>query len=200
MRLIMRLLRFLCLALVMCVGLAAFAQKPTVIKSGNQATSVVNDTENDLTITLRFDGNRPAKSVRLPRGGSCNVEADCNQISYHSSESGGLLYSRSKRNEPANEPSTTPIAEKEEQEKVPDQAEPAVREPENSDNNQPEQKSNLNSKVIEIIPAEEDDFKQRGWQKKNTILNEFKVYLEGHSYYGSSHIEEERSRFFGRTC
>ena len=112
MRLIMRFFRFLCLTLLMCVGLAAFAQNPTVIKSGNQATSVVNNTEYDLTITLRFDGNKPPENVKLPRGGSCNVEADCNQISDNSSESGGILYSRNKRHEPSSEPSAITTAEK----------------------------------------------------------------------------------------
>lgn len=192
MRLIMRLSRFMCLALVMCVGLKAIAQEPIVIKSGNQATSVVNNTEYDFTLSLHFDGNKPSKNVKLPKGSSYNIEADCYEISYPGSIGTVTLYSRNKRHESTNESSNVTTAEKERQAEDYNQADPAEKEEERSAKNQLEDASILKNKVEEIIP-DDDDFKQKGWQKKNTILNDFKVYLEGHSYYGSSNIEEERS-------
>ena len=103
MRLIMRLFRFMCLTLVMCIGLTVFAQEPEikVTKSGEQATSVKNNKNHDVTIYLHYDNNKPQRSVKLASGESYDIEADCYKIM----GDGKKLYSRNKRNESANEPS-----------------------------------------------------------------------------------------------
>ena len=88
----MRLTRFMCLALVMCIGLTAFAQDPEVIKSGNQATAVVNNTEFDFTLTLRFDGNKQSQKVNLPKGQRCEIKEDCYQINYNGKSGNHLWY------------------------------------------------------------------------------------------------------------
>lgn len=192
MRLIMRLTRFMCLALVMCIGLTAFAQDPEVIKSGSQATAVVNNTEFDFTLTLRFDGNKQPQKVNLPKGRRCEIEEDCYQINYNG-KSGNHLWGRQKRHDSAKDPSAITANNIEQQVKETDQAEPIGKEQEKIVNNQQKESSNPNNKVIEIIPDDNEDFKQKGWQKKSTIMTHFKDYLEGHSYYGSSCIGEERS-------
>lgn len=192
MRLIMRLTRFMCLALVMCIGLTAFAQDPEVIKSGNQATAVVNNTEFDFTLTLRFDGNKQSQKVNLPKGQRCEIKEDCYQINYNG-KSGNHLWGRQKRQDSAKDPSAITATNIEQQVKETDQVEPVGKEQEKIVNNQQKESSNPSNKVIEIIPNDNEDFKQKGWQKKSTILTHFKEYLEGHSYYGSSRIEDERS-------
>ena len=149
MRLIMRLTRFMCLALVMCIGLTAFAQDPEVIKSGNQATAVVNNTEFDFTLTLRFDGNKQSQKVNLPKGQRCEIKEDCYQINYNG-KSGNHLWGRQKRQDSAKDPSAITATNIEQQVKETDQAEPVGKEQEKIVNNQQKESSNPSKKVGKI--------------------------------------------------
>lgn len=191
MRLFMRLTRFMCLTLVMCIGLTVSAQEPDikVNKSGEQATSVKNNKNHNVTIYLHYDNNKPQRSVKLASGESCDIEADCYKII----GDGKQLYSRNKRNESANEPSLNIIAEEVHTAEESKQAPSTETGQGKGDTDQQKENTKPDNKVIEIIPDDNEDFKQKGWQKKSTILTHFKEYLEGHSYYGSSRIEDERS-------
>ncbi len=191
MRLFMRLTRFMCLTLVMCIGLTVSAQEPDikVNKSGEQATSVKNNKNHNVTISLHYDNNKPQRSVKLASGESCDIEADCYKII----GDGEQLYYRSKRNESANEPSLNIIAEEEHTAEESKQAPSTETGQGKGDIDKQKENSDPGNKVIEIIPDDNEDFKQKGWQKKSTILTHFRDYLEGHSYYSSSRIGEERS-------
>ena len=185
MRPIMRFSRFMCLALVVCVGLTAFAQepKPTVIKSGGQPTSVENNTEYDVTLYLHYDNNKPYKSVKLRHGESCNIEADCYKII----SNGAPLFSRNKRDESPAESSTATIAEKEQQ------AEEVKLETKNSQEVKPKTKPDDEVKPIpeqkpEIVDIPVDIV---GWRKKTVIIQDFKKFLDTTGYYSPEQIELE---------
>lgn len=188
MRPIMRLSRFMCLALVMCVGLMAFAQepKPTVIKSGGQATSVVNNTDYDFTLTLRFDGNKLPQKVDLSKGEKCDIETDCYQITYNGI-SKNHLWGRQKRNVSDSESSATIVAEKEHQaEEVKPETKPSQEvKPETKPNDEvkpiPEQKPVIVDIPVDIV----------GWRKKTVIIQDFKKFLDTTGYYSPEQIELE---------
>lgn len=194
---ISRFFRLMCLALVMCMGLIALATNenqppPKVIINGNQATRVENNTEYDLRLSLYYDSGK-RETVDLPSGRSRDIESDCYKITYNGSiSSGGDAWSRPVKKEvPASEPPATTAEEK---------APVEIKDNGTTENTAKEQsKHEAASKAKEQLPAvireiivEDDNFSYKGWQDRASILKGFDDYLEGHSYYALSNIEEER--------
>ena len=182
--------RLYILAFLMCVCQFASADDGLRINTnGNQATSVVNESAFDFTLTLYYD-SRGKETINLPARASCIIDMDCNRISYKSNISQGN-WNRPKHVETSAPPTTE--AEHKSQTEI---AEPAQNEAAVNEQRESQDKSSVKElkqpyKSEEII-EEDYDFKHKGWQKRATILKDFMEYVEGHSFYSSDSIDDER--------
>jgi len=191
MRIINRLSRFICLALMMLVGLIALAEvqpKPDLKTDGNQATRVENNTGEEVTVILYYDNGRYEK-VNLLSGESHRVAADCNRIKYSGRIGIATLWERAKKQKP--EPVVTsardvvpPVEENMAETPLPaaGASKQASSDPVIKD------KPSIVKPSIEIIPEDVT----HGWTKKSTILIDFENLLAESNYYSLANIQQEK--------
>lgn len=184
-----RLSRLFILSLLVCVSLFAVADDlPRVNKSG---TAIVNNTNEDFTLTLFYDNKEP-ETINLPVGEKRDIDPDCYRIVYNSNTTRNS-WNRPKR-KAASEPQSTEAEHKSQVENAePAQTENAVNEQQVSQDNTSAKELKQPYKPEEII-EEDYDFQHKGWQKRTTILNDFMEYLETHSYYSLTSIDDERTK------
>lgn len=191
---IKRLSRLFILSLLVCVSLYAIAADdlPKVNKSG---TAIVNNTKEDFTLTLFYDNKGP-ETVNLPVGITRDIDPDCYRIVFKNNFTQGDW--KRPKIEKATESHTTAAEHKSPVENTePAQTENAVNDQQVSQDISSAKESKRPYKPEEII-EEDYDFQHKGWQKRSTILNDFMEYLETHSYYSRTSIDDERTKV--ETC